>query len=104
MENHREISRYLRAVAVMNHEKEKSGALPTAKERSRDIEKTTNEIAKYKKLLKEAQSELSQLEILYENIYDMARPPEREYEEDEEEEIEEEYEEPVRVRNRGYER
>ena len=40
MENHREISRCLRAVAAMNHEKEKWGELTRAKERSRDIEKT----------------------------------------------------------------
>ena len=101
-ENSREINRYLRAVAIMNHEKEKHGTLPTTKERKMDIEKTKQQLSKYKEMLKETQSELSQLEILYENLYDMAHPTE--YEETVEEEVEEEYEEPVRTGNRGYER
>ena len=83
----------------MNHEKEKNGNLPTTKERKMDIEKTKQQISKYNEMLKEIRSELSQLEILYENLYDMAHPIEYEYED----EIEE-YEEPVRTRNRGYER
>ncbi|MBR1735628.1 MAG: hypothetical protein IJ736_01245 [Firmicutes bacterium] len=99
IENQKAINRYLRAVAIMNHEKEKHGNLPTTKERNREIEKTKQQISKYKEMLKETQSELSQLEILYENLYDMAHPTEYEYEE----EIEE-YEEPVRTRNRGYDR
>ena len=103
-ENSREINRYLRAVAIMNHEKETHGNLPTTKERNREIEKTKQQISKYKEMLKETQSELSQLEILYENLYDMAHPIEYEYEEEAEEDWEEEYEEPVRDRNRGYER
>ena len=103
-ENSREINRYLRAVAIMNHEKEKHGVLPTTKERNREIEKIKQKIAEYKEMLKETRSELSQLEILYENLYDMAHPIEYEYEENVEEEVEEEYEEPVRMRNRGYER
>lgn len=98
-ENSREINRYLRAIAIMNHEKEKNGNLPTTKERNREIEKIKQKIAEYKEMLKETQSELSQLEILYENLYDMAHPTEYKYE------VEiEEYEEPVRTRNRGYER
>ncbi len=104
-ENEKAINRYLRAVAIMNHEKEKNGNLPTTKERNRKIEETKQQVAKYKEILKETQFELSQLEILYENLYDMAHPPEHEYEENVEEEIEEEeYEEPVRARNREYER
>ena len=103
-ENSREINRYLRAVAIMNHEKEKHGTLPPAKERKMDIEKTKQQISKYNEMLKEIRSELSQLEILYENLYDMAHPIEYEYEEEAEEDWEEEYEEPVRDRNRGYER
>ena len=56
-------------------------------------------------MLKEAQSELSRLEILYENLYDMAHLTANEYEDAVEEEIgEAEYEEPMRVRNRGWER
>ena len=98
------VNRYLRAVAIMNHEKEKHGVLPTTKERNREIEKIKQKIAEYKEMLKETRSELSQLEILYENLYDMAHPIEYEYEENVEEEVEEEYEEPVRMRNRGYER
>ena len=101
-ENSREINRYLRAVAIMNHEKEKHGNLPTTKERNKEIEKTKQQISKYKEMLKETQSELSQLEILYENLYDMAHPIE--YEETVEEEVGEEYEEPVRMINRGWER
>ncbi len=103
-ENQRAINRYLRAVAIMNHEKEKHGNLPTTKERNREIEKTKQQIAEYKEMLKETRSELSQLEILYENLYDMAHPIEYEYEEEVEEDWEEEYEEPVRARNRGYDR
>ena len=99
-ENSREINRYLRAVAIMNHEKEKHRNLPTTKERNREIEKTKQQISKYKEMLKETQSELFQLEILYENLYDMAHPIEYVAEE----EVEEEYDEPVRTRNRGWER
>ena len=103
-ENSMEINCYLRAVAIMNHEKEKHGVLPTTKERNRKIEETKQQIAKHKEILKETQFELSQLEILYENLYDMAHPTEYEYEEEVEEDWEEEYEEPVRTRNRGWER
>ncbi|MBR1444787.1 MAG: hypothetical protein IJ583_14795 [Firmicutes bacterium] len=84
----------------MNHEKEKHGNLPTTKERNREIEKTKQQISKYKEMLKETRSELSQLEILYENLYDMAHPIEYVAEE----EVEEEYDEPVRTRNREWER
>ncbi len=103
-ENSREINRYMCAIAIMNHEKEKHGTLPTTKERKMDIEKTKQQISKYKEMLKETQSELSQLEILYENLYDMAHPTEYEYEEEVEEDWEEEYKGPVRDRNRGWER
>ena len=52
-------------------------------------------------MLKKTQSELSQLEILYENQYDMAHLIKYEYEETVEQEIEEKYEESARIKNRN---
>lgn len=65
--NHKEIYKYQRAEAVLNHYKLTDPVLLDVRERNQRVRRHNENMEEYKKKLQDAQDDLRQYEILYEN-------------------------------------